>query len=282
MGALQGRRVLVTGASSGIGRATAEAVVAAGGRVALLARSADALGELARSLHGGRGVAGRMPGGADPSVTMDGPALEGEPEVVGPRGGVDGPVAVVVPADVTDAVAVTEAVRKAGTALGGLDAVVNAAGVVRPGSMDTTGPDDWRVTFEVNVLGLLHVTQAALGSLRAEEAADVVNISSLSGRRRASVAMTVYSASKHAVHVISDGLREELGHEGIRVTVVSPGFVRTPIFDEVAVDDLRTRYQGALAEHGLDPAVVAAQVVHALAQPPGVDLFEIAVLSTGQ
>ncbi len=240
---LQGRRVLVTGASSGIGTATAEAVVAAGGRVALLARSERVLDQLTERL---------------------------------------GERAMAVPADVTDPDDVAAAMARIDDAWGGLDAVVNSAGVVRPGGIAETGPTDWKLTFDVNVLGVLHVVSAALPLLRRSELADIVNISSMSGRRRASVAMTVYSASKFAVHVLSDGLREELSPEGIRVTIVSPGYVQTPIFDEVSNDDLRDRYQQALADKGLAPEAVAAQVVHALTQPAGVNVLELAVLSTGQ
>ena len=75
---------------------------------------------------------------------------------------------------------------------------------------------------------------------------------------------------------------EELAPEGVRVTIVSPGYVRTPIFDGVADDDLRAEYQRRLASVGLDPEAVAAQIVHALSQPAGVDLLEVAVLSTRQ
>lgn len=237
------KRILVTGASSGIGAATAEAIIEAGGSVALMARSADTLEQLADRL---------------------------------------GDRAVAVPADVTDAAILDDALTVVEDELGGLDGVVNAAGVVRPGGIDRTGPDDWKLMFDVNVLGLLNVTHAALPLLRANEVSDVVNISSMSGRRRASVAMTVYSATKFAVHVISDGLREELASEGVRVTVISPGYVKTPIFDDVGDDELRSRYRDALAESGLEPAVVADQVVHALGQPAGVDLVEIALLSTSQ
>lgn len=238
--------MLVTGGSSGIGRSTAEAIVAEGGRVALVARGAPQLHEVALPM---------------------------------------GDAAVVEPVDVTDPDAVAVSVSRIGEALGGLDAVVNAAGVVRVGGIDATGPDDWKQTFDVNVLGLLNVTHAALPLLRETAGsgaapADIVNLSSMSGRRRASVEMTVYSASKFAVHVISDGLREELSPDGIRVTIVSPSFVRTPIFDDIADDELRRRYQEAQATRGLAPEAVAAQVVHALAQPAGVNLFEIALLST--
>lgn len=237
---LEGRRILVTGASSGIGRASAEAISAAGGRTALLARSEGQLVALAGELEG----------------------------------------AVATPGDVTDPASVADAVERATSELGGLDGVVNSAGVVRPGDIGESTPDDWRLTFDVNVLGLLHVTAAVLPLLRREPVGDIVNLSSMSGRRRASTEMTVYSASKHAVHVISDGLHDEVTEDGIRVTIISPSFVRTPIFDDVTNDELRTRYQDALAAKGLEPSAVAEQVVHALAQPPGVDLLEIALVAS--
>ncbi len=242
-GALDGRRVLITGASSGIGSAIADAVVAAGGRVALVARSADALAEQAERL---------------------------------------GDAAVAAPADVTDADALAAATERAADELGGLDAVVCSAGLVRPGGILETSPDDWQVMFDVNVMGVLNTVHGALGRLRAAETADVIVLSSMSGRRRSSVAMGFYSASKFAVHVLSDSLREELGPEGVRVTVISPGFVNTPIFDGVEDDATREQYQTAVSTQGLPPEAVAANVVHALAQPAGVDLVEIAMLSTEQ
>lgn len=240
---LDGRRILVTGASSGIGAAIARAVVDAGARVALVARSADELDRLASDL---------------------------------------GAAAIAVPADVTDAPALAESIAGAAGRLGGLDGLVCSAGVVRPGGIRDTEPDDWQLMFDVNVLGVLNTVHGALDHLAAADGADVIVMSSMSGRRRSSVDMGFYSASKFAVHVLSDSLREELGPDGVRVTVVSPGFVDTAIFDGVADDEMRERYQSAVAEQGLDADAVAAQIVHALAQPAGVGLVEIALMSTAQ
>ena len=243
---LAGRRVLVTGASSGIGAAIVDAVHAAGARVALLARSSDTIIEHADRL---------------------------------------GESAVAAPADVTDPDALAAAVGEAAEQMGGLDGVVCSAGIVKPGGILDSSPADWRAMFDVNVLGVLNTVHVALDRLRStvpDDPADVIVISSMSGRRRSSVELGFYSASKFAVHVLSDSLREELGPEGVRVTVISPGFVDTPIFDGVTDDVTRERYRDAVATQGLDPGVVAAQVVHALAQPPGVDLVEIAMLSTDQ
>lgn len=189
---------------------------------------------------------------------------------------------VAVPADVRDAAEVTAAVDRAAEALGGLDGLVNVAGLARPGSPSSGDPAEWRLMFDVNVLGLLHATRAAVPHLRRAGRGDIVNLSSMSGRRLGSVASTVYSASKFAVHTITEGLRRELTPEGVRVTTIAPGYVDTGLFDELPDEQQRRQLQQTVAEQGLDPAVVAAQVVHAVSQPPDVELVEIALLSTRQ
>lgn len=240
---LDGRRLLVTGASSGIGRAIATAAAEEGATLALLARREDELRTLADLLPGDH---------------------------------------VTVPCDVRDLDAAAAAVDTAADALGGLDAVVNSAGVVRPENILEADPDGWRAMFEVNVLGLLAVTKAAVARMDGQHR-DVVLVSSMSGRRRTSTTMSVYAATKHAVHVIGDGLRAECKDLGVRVLTLSPGFVATPIFDTGEHDTAHTDDLDATAnEVGLPPEVVAAQVVHALAQPGDVQLLEIAMTSMSQ
>lgn len=245
MAPLDGRRVLVTGASSGIGAATARAVAAAGGNVALLARRRERLEELAEELATDRsGVA--------------------------------------VPCDVTDTAAARRAVDEAASALGGLDAVVNSAGVARPDLVSEADPADWQLMFDVNVIGLLAVTQAAIPHLRSAGGGNIVNVSSMSGRRLSSAPMTVYSGTKFAVHVISEGLRRELHGDGIRVTILAPGFVETEIFDELEDEAQRQRYQQAMEAVGLPAEVVAEHIVHALAAPADVTVYEVALYPTSQ
>ncbi len=128
-GSSSGRRVLVTGASSGIG----SAIVADGGLVTLLARSTDTLAEQADRL---------------------------------------GDAAVAVPADVTDADALATAMRRGATPMGGLDAIVCSAGLVRSGGVATREPADWKAMFDVNVLGVLNTVHGALGHLRAADIAE--------------------------------------------------------------------------------------------------------------
>jgi NADP-dependent 3-hydroxy acid dehydrogenase YdfG len=268
---LAGRRVLVTGASAGIGAATARAIVGAGGRVALLARSRDRLDALVRSLE----AEAPDPG---PAADRDRPFRGDE---VAAAEQPSGPVAVAVAADVVDPEAVRAAVDRAAEALAGLDGVVNAAGVARPGPVATTSPADWQAMLDVNVRGLLHVTQAALPHLVRAGTSDVVNVSSMSGRRVGSPAMGVYAASKAAVHALSEGLRREVAEEGVRVSIIAPGFVRTGIF--AGQDTEAARTLGARGEEvGLPPEQVADRIVEVLAAPPGVVHLEVAIASIDQ
>lgn len=233
--------MLVTGASSGIGAATARACAAAGAHVACLARRAERIRALARDVDG-----------------------------------------VAVPADVADEDSARAGVQRAADALGGLDAVVNNAGVMLLGRVADTPPEHWRRMLDVNVFGLLVVTQAALPHLRAAERGDVVNVSSMSGRRVANAAAGVYAGTKHAVHALSEGLRRELHPDGIRVSMVSPGFVDTELGAETADGAVRERTERMQDTIGLSPDDVARQVVRILGEPPHVALHEVAVLPTAQ
>lgn len=249
--AAAGRRVLVTGASSGIGEATARALAGAGARVALVARRADRLDALAAELPG----------------------------------------AVAVPADLTDDDAAAAAVDTAADRLGGLDALVNAAGVFDAGPVTSfpddpgdapapTTPDQWRRMFELNVVALLVLTRAAAPHLLGGANPVVVNVSSMSGRRVPTAAGAVYAATKHAVHAVSDGLRMELAPRGVRVATVAPGFTDTAILDAWPDGPLRDRFTERLATVGLDPAVVADAVLHVLCSPAQV--VEYALTSVRQ
>lgn len=238
---LDGRRVLVTGASSGIGAATARAVAEAGADVVLMARRRERIEAIADEIGG-----------------------------------------LAVPGDVTDPAAAADAVTRAVEGLGGLDALVNNAGITRPGLIADSDPQDWRAMFEVNVLGLLTVTQAAIPHLRRSEGGAIVNLSSMSGRRVPSPTGGVYAATKFAVHAISESLRQELQADGVRVTTIAPGFVTTEIFDDLPDDDLTDRYRRLSREKGMRPEDVADAVVHVLSAPPSVTTVEIALVPTAQ
>lgn len=243
VGALAGRRVLISGASSGIGAAVAGAVVEAGGQVALLARRADRLADLADRL---------------------------------------GTAATVVKCDITDDAAVPDAVNGAAERLGGLDGLINSAGAFTVGPVADTDPAAWRAMFEVNVLGLLNITKAAVPHLRAGQAPAVINVSSMSGRRVPRANSGVYAATKFAVHALSEALRLELAPDRIRVTTLAPGLVDTDITADWPDDADSREFRERLRTDGLPPEAVADAVVHVLGTPPEVNVVEYAVMSITQ
>ncbi|OBK31570.1 oxidoreductase [Mycobacterium asiaticum] len=194
---------LVTGASSGIGAATAKALAAQGAAVALLARRADRLRQ-----------------------------LQGEIEAAGGT-------AVVVPADVTDSAQVSAAVRRVVTDLGRLDIVVNNAGLIRMGTATQASLQDWDDLVAVNIQGVLYVTRAVLPHLieaatdSPRGVADLVTISSTAGWV-ARPGTAVYSLTKFGVNAFSEGIRQEVLGKRVRVGVVGPGTVDTEIFSQLA------------------------------------------------
>lgn len=241
---LGGAAVLVVGGSSGIGAATAHAAAAAGARVGVIARRRHRLDDLV----------GALPGTGHAAAI----------------------------ADVTDAAALATAVDDLVARLGGrVTGVVAAAGVMSLGSVADTDPARWREILDVNVTGLLATARAALPHLDA--GATLVVVSSMSGRRVPSAAGGVYAASKHAAHAVAETLRLEAGPRGVRVTTVSPGFVATDLVaEQAATDDDTAAFAGRMHDQGLDPADVAAAVVHVLGLPPHVVVVEYALASARQ
>lgn len=193
---------LVTGASSGIGAATAKALAAQGAAVALLARRADRLQSLKAEIESAGGTA------------------------------------LVVPADVTDAEQVAAAVQRVVASLGRLDTVVNNAGLMQSGPAADASLQDWDDMVAVNIQGVLYVTRATLPHLIDAAAdsprgvADVVTISSTGGWL-ARPGTAVYSLTKFGVNAFSEALRQELLGKRVRVGVVGPGTVDTEIFDHL-------------------------------------------------
>lgn len=189
------RRALVTGASSGIGAATARVLAANGYRVALLARRADRLEKLAAELSGGR-----------------------EREHL------------VLPCDLRDPRAISTAFERLERAFGGLDLLVNNAGMGYRARVDEIDPDLLHGVFDTNVLGLLLTCRSALPLLRRGARPVVVNVASVVGRRGIP-GQSAYSASKAAVVSIGEALRIEWAHEGIAVCTLNPGLTATGFFD---------------------------------------------------
>ncbi|MGI9020058.1 MAG: SDR family oxidoreductase [Solirubrobacterales bacterium] len=243
-GALEGRRILITGASSGIGEATAEAIVSAGGAVALGARRKDRLDELASRL---------------------------------------GDAAVPIQADVAEEAQAKQLVETAHAELGGLDGLVNNAGVMLLGPLQGADPEEWRTMINVNCLGLLYCTHYALPLLRDGGGGDVVNVSSVAGRS-AALGSGVYNMTKWGVVGFSESLRQEGALIGVRVTCVEPGYVETELQGHNEHPLVLARMEKIKQEIGkvLEAADIANAVVYALAQPKHVSVNEILVRPSGQ
>jgi NADP-dependent 3-hydroxy acid dehydrogenase YdfG len=239
MGSLDGRKILITGASSGIGEATAEAIVAQGGAVALGARRKDKLDELA----------GRLDGNAH--------AIE---------------------ADIGDEAEAKALVEGATEAMGGLDGLVNNAGVMLLGPMQGADPEEWRTMINVNCLGLLYCTHYALPTIRDGGGGDIVNVSSVAGRT-AALGAGVYNMTKWGVVGFSEALRQEGSHIGVRVTCVEPGFVETELQGHNTNPMVVERIEKMKEDTGkvLEAADIANAIVYALSQPKHVSLNEILV-----
>ena len=244
MGSLDGRKVLITGASSGIGEATARAIVAEGGAVALGARRKDRLDELAGRLDG---------------------------------------TAVAIEADVADEAQAKALVEGAHEALGGLDGLVNNAGVMLLGPLQGADPSEWRTMINVNCLGLLYCTHYALPLLRDGGGGDVVNVASVAGRH-ATLGSGVYNMTKWGVVGYSESLRQEGALIGVRVTCVEPGYVETELQGHNEHPLVLERMQQMKEEIGkvLEAGDIADAIVYALAQPKHVSINEILVRPTGQ
>lgn len=195
---LRGASALVTGASSGIGWATAQLLARLGARLTLVARRADRVTELAERITASGGEA------------------------------------LAVPADITDQDQAASCVARASESWGRLDIVVNNAGLLLAGPVESAPVSEFDRMIDVNVRGLIHVSRAALGPLLAAAAdsprgaSDLVNISSVSGRR-ANAGSAVYNASKFAVSGFSECLRQEVTRRHVRVSVIEPGSVVTEL-----------------------------------------------------
>jgi NADP-dependent 3-hydroxy acid dehydrogenase YdfG len=174
-------------------------------------------------------------------------------------------------------------VESAHAELGGLDCLVNNAGVMLLGPLQGADPSEWRTMIEVNCLGLLYCTHYALPLMRDGGGGDVVNVSSVAGRV-ATLGTGVYNMTKWGVVGYSESLRQEGGHIGVRVTVIEPGFVDTelqghnenPIVVE-QIEKMRTSLDKVL-----EPDDIARAIVYAVSQPKHVSINEMLVRPTGQ
>ena len=228
------KTTLITGASSGIGAATARLLIDHGHNVVLAARRKDRLEALADEL---------------------------------------GDAALPIPTDITDPAACAALVKKAIESFDGIDVLVNNAGLGLYAPIADADPADWRTMFDVNVLGTLYATQAAVRHMLERRSGHIVFVSSVAGRRVPHAHGTVYSATKHAITAIAEGLRQDMDGQGVRVTIIEPGLVRTEFptssFTDAAEYYANKTYAPLRAED------VAAAVAHAIELPTSVSVSKI-------
>lgn len=243
---LTGKVALVTGASSGIGEATARALAAAGASVAIGARRADRLKSLAEELESnGASV-----------LTLD--------------------------LDVTDEDSCRNAVARTEAELGAVDILVNAAGLMLLGPVLDADTEDWRRSISTNVLGTMYMIHKVLNSMVERRAGDIINLSSVAGRL-AHAGGGIYHASKWAVNGFSEALRQEVTAKGVRVTLIEPGAVDTELTDQITNEDAKKTskdsYDSMRTLHAED---IGRAIVYAVTQPDHVTINEILVRPTDQ
>lgn len=250
-GSLDGSVALVTGASSGIGEATARSLAAEGAAVALVARRRDRLEALSGEINGNDGKA------------------------------------VVVEADLVEQAQATGAVEAAVAEFGRLDIVVNNAGLMLLGPIEDAPTEEWDRMIDLNLKALLHVTHAAIPHLKAAAgdsprgAADLVNLSSVAGRK-VRAGMGVYNLTKHGVGAVSEALRQELTTAGVRTTIIEPGIVATELTDHIR-DELREGVKAAIEQiEPLQSEDIADAILWAVTRPGHVSVNEVLIQPTAQ
>jgi len=244
--ALKNRVALVTGASSGIGEATALALAAAGARVAVAARRRDRLEAVANKIRA------------------------------------DGGEALVVEADFGVEAEAQRAVHETEKAFGRLDILVNNAGVMYLEPVIEADLARWRRMVEINVLGLIAATQAALPGMRARGDGHIVNIASTAGRIATPTA-AAYAATKFGVVGFSEALRKEIYRDRIRVSVIEPGVVETELREHIGHDATQKAINDwASSMRQLQSDDVARAIVFCVTQPPHVCINEILMRPTDQ
>jgi NADP-dependent 3-hydroxy acid dehydrogenase YdfG len=245
--ALEGRTAAITGASSGIGEATALELARAGAAVAVGARRRDRLESLVERIES------------------------------------EGGKAIAVEVDVSNEAQSRAFIETAQAELGSLSILVNNAGVMLLGPVEGASPEDWRRMVDVNVCGVLWCTHAALPLMREGGGGDIVNVSSVAGRR-ASAGAAVYNLTKFGVTGFSEALRQEALHSNIRVSVVVPGMVDTELQGHNRDPAVRRSMERSREAIG-DPLMsddIAREIAHAVSQPPHVCINEIVVRPTRQ
>jgi NADP-dependent 3-hydroxy acid dehydrogenase YdfG len=240
---IQNKVVVITGASSGLGEATARHLARAGAKLVLGARRLDRLEALSKELSLGRSAA--------------------------------------VKTDVTDPAQVKELVDHAVRTHGRIDVLLNNAGLMPHSPLDRLKIDDWNRTIDVNIKGVLYGIAAALPYMKQQKAGHIINVSSVAGHK-VGVGNAVYAATKHAVRALSEGLRQEVKPYNIRTTVISPGAVATELPNSITEPDVSESIHTFYETFAIPADSFARAVAFAISQPDEVDINEILFRPTRQ
>jgi NADP-dependent 3-hydroxy acid dehydrogenase YdfG len=242
---IEGKVIVITGASSGLGEAAAKHLCQQGAIVVLGARRVDRIQAIADELNknGGKALA--------------------------------------LATDVTKHEQVKALVDAAVKAYGRIDVMINNAGLMPQSPLDRYKIDEWNQMIDVNIKGVLYGIAAALPYMKEQRSGQIINVSSVAGHKvRAGGA--VYSATKHAVRIISEGLREEVKPYNLRTTIISPGAVDTELPNSISEPDVAEGFQKFYKETAIPADSFARAVAFAISQPEEVDINEILFRPTKQ
>lgn len=242
---ISGKSIVITGASSGLGEAAARLLAAAGARLALGARRRDRLDALVRDIQNAGGQA------------------------------------LAVTTDVTDPRQVQALVDAAVAAYGRLDVIVNNAGLMPLSLLEQRRLAEWDRMIDVNIKGVLYGIAAALPQMQKQRSGQIINVSSVAGHK-VRPGSAVYSATKHAVRALSEGLRLEAKAYNLRTTIISPGAVSSELPDSVGEPQTAAAVRQMYADIAIPADSFARAVAFAISQPEDVDINEILFRPTRQ
>ncbi len=243
---LKDKVVLITGASSGIGKATASKLASHGAKVVLMARSEDELRELKASIEH------------------------------------DGGQAMAIGGDVTKMSDFEKVVTKIMDSYGTLDVLVNNAGLMPLSFVEKLKTDEWEKMVDVNIKGVLNGVAAVLPSLKENKGGHIINISSMAAHRYFPGG-AVYCATKAAVKMFSEGLRQELAPKyGINVTSIEPGAVATNLTDTITDEDIKEKMKGMQQMDTLESDDIANAIYYSLTQPERVNINDVYIVPSEQ
>ncbi|MFA7603466.1 MAG: SDR family NAD(P)-dependent oxidoreductase [Novosphingobium sp.] len=241
---LSGKVALVTGASSGIGAATALELARAGATVALAARRADRLAGLVAEIEAQGGTALALAG----DMAVEAEAIK----------------------------AVEDTVAR----FGRIDILINSAGIMQAGGIEGADLAEFRRVYEINVFGTLYTSAAAVPHMLKQGIGDIVNITSLAGRK-GGPETNAYSGSKHAANAMTDAMRQELGNRNIRVAILMPGATTTEVAGGITNPDWRNAIAAHVSKEGaVQPEEIGQTIVFMLSMPRNVNISEISVRPT--